>query len=492
MNCKLREELIQVKGLLDQHVNSLEQSQTQEEQVRHQWNQQLADKEAQIRELQDKLDSVLQPRMSSARSRDELETISDNNEGGLVAITKQLKHVLQTLKGYSDCPNDPMKLLNSAVQDLETLSSVFYGGPQSSLRKLNSLRRLDLLRYESEELLTKSTMALNHLNNSVGNLIEEEDEDRLSNTSSYHSSISQNDINEDHQAILAKSLEELQRKLSRMEQELIIVGEESKELQTRICQRELDLSQKDKELKNLFGVVEHMRQLNLRTVEHLEKQKLRNTSLANQLDRLHIQLSQFQDKCANKDLLIRTVVDLAQAMTNEFSVTSLVRSLRETTVKPSFVRKSTSIDFNLETLCQYLESSAIEILRKKQDPEEEEPTITLNVNTKINPTLMPPQNFRITRRVGSDSLLVAWTPPNDTEVSGYFIYINDQLHQKVRSAARTKALLHGLNLRVNFELSIHSIGCHGTTVSTCEMTSYYQDMILKPPMVPNCTTNSRN
>ena len=75
-------------------------------------------------------------------------------------------------------------------------------------------------------------------------MIEEEDEDRLSNTSSYHSSISQNDINEDHQAILAKSLEELQRKLSRMEQELIIVGEESKELQTRICQRELDLSQK--------------------------------------------------------------------------------------------------------------------------------------------------------------------------------------------------------------------------------------------------------
>ena len=121
-------------------------------------------------------------------------------------------------------------------------------------------------------------------------------------------------------------------------------------------------------MKNLFGVVEHMRQLNLRTVEHLEKQKLRNTSLANQLDRLHIQLSQFQDKCANKDLLIRTVVDLAQAMT-EFSITSLVRSLRETTVKPSFVRKSTSIDFNLETLCQYLESSAIEILRKKQDPE---------------------------------------------------------------------------------------------------------------------------
>ena len=37
---------------------------------------------------------------------------------------------------------------------------------------------------------------------------------------------------------------------------------------------------------------------------------------------------------------------------------------------------------------------------------------------------MPPQNFRITRRVGSDSLLVAWIPPNDTEVSGYFVRIS--------------------------------------------------------------------
>ena len=65
--------------------------------MRHQWNQQLADKEAQILELQDKLDSVLQPRMSSARSRDELETISDNENGGLVAITKQIQHVAQSL-----------------------------------------------------------------------------------------------------------------------------------------------------------------------------------------------------------------------------------------------------------------------------------------------------------------------------------------------------------------------------------------------------------
>ena len=44
--------------------------------------------------------------------------------------------------------------------------------------------------------------------------------------------------------VLARSLEELQHKLNRMEQELIIVGEESKELQLRIGQREDDLTKK--------------------------------------------------------------------------------------------------------------------------------------------------------------------------------------------------------------------------------------------------------
>ena len=43
---------------------------------------------------------------------------------------------------------------------------------------------------------------------------------------------------------------------------------------------------------------------------------------------------------------------------------------------------------------------------------------------RVSPTLMPPQNFRITRRVGSDSLLVAWTPPNDNEVTGYLVSKN--------------------------------------------------------------------
>ena len=48
-------------------------------------------------------------------------------------------------------------------------------------------------------------------------------------------------------ALLTANLEELQAKLGQMEQELTIVGEESKELQERLNSREQDLKQKVRE-----------------------------------------------------------------------------------------------------------------------------------------------------------------------------------------------------------------------------------------------------
>jgi len=489
---KLRDELDRAKILIENRVAELEQCKQQEENQMVQWNQLLAEKDSQILELQDKLDGLLQPRMNSARSREELEAIADS-EGGLVAVTKQLKNISALLMDCSRCQKEPFKELKETVQELETLSSIICCGTQNpSLKKLSSLRRLDLLRCESEELLSKSTMALNFINNCHNSIEEVDGEDQGSDHSSYHSSASHThlddaDIIDDHQMVLARSLEELQHKLNRMEQELIIVGEESKELQLRIGQREDDLTKKNQDLKDLAAVVEHMRQLNIRTVEQLEKQKLKTNSYASRFELTQGILSQQQDKCANKDLLIRTLVDIMQNMT-EFSVATLVRSLRETTVKPSFVKKGGQIDFNLETLCQYLEMAANDLIRQQQlqaeEAEKEQAEVEcFNATKKITPTLMPPQNFRITRRVGSDSLLVAWTPPNDNEVTGYLIYVNGHLHQKVRSASRTKALLHGLNLKkVDFELSIHSIGCHGTTVSTSDVVNYVKDMVLKPPL----------
>ncbi len=146
-----------------------------------------------------------------------------------------------------------------------------------SFKKMNSLRRLDLLRCESEELLSKSTLgtpfslnfviisivrfilALNRLTQDQEDIEEldenEEDEDENceSGPSSYHSSASQanNNTADHHQMILAKSLSELQDKLSRMEQELSIVGEESKELHVRLSHREEDLNQKVNQIRIL-------------------------------------------------------------------------------------------------------------------------------------------------------------------------------------------------------------------------------------------------
>jgi len=75
---------------------------------------------------------------------------------------------------------------------------------------------------------------------------------------------------------------------------------------------------------------------------------------------------------------------------------------------------------------------------------------------EINLTILPPEDFRITRRVGSDGLLVAWKTPEDDEVTGYLIYVGGHLLQRVRSASRTKALLHGLHLENNLSIVLHA------------------------------------
>ena len=61
-------------------------------------------------------------------------------------------------------------------------------------------------------------------------------------------------------------------------------------------------------MKDLAAVVEHMRQLNVRTVEQLEKQKIKTNSALGRLEQTQGLLSEQRDKCSNKDLLMRTLV----------------------------------------------------------------------------------------------------------------------------------------------------------------------------------------
>merc|ERR1719188_2662376 len=75
---------------------------------------------------------------------------------------------------------------------------------------------------------------------------------------------------------------------------------------------------------------------------------------------------------------------------------------------------------------------------------------------EVNLTLLPPENLQILCRVGSDGLLVSWTPPDDDDVTGYLIYVDNEQRQKVRSSNRTKALLHNIDQSQSLRISLHS------------------------------------
>ena len=62
-----------------------------------------------------------------------------------------------------------------------------------------------------------------------------------------------------------------------------------------------------------------------------------------------------EHKCATKDFLIRTLSEIVVKADDFGSATAVVRRLRETTFKPSYVVKG--IDFNLDSLCKFIEES---------------------------------------------------------------------------------------------------------------------------------------
>merc|ERR1719397_1201575 len=76
------------------------------------------------------------------------------------------------------------------------------------------------------------------------------------------------------------------------------------------------------------------------------------------------------------------------------------------------------------------------------------------------------------------SLTVLWAlpPPGQDEVTGYQIFCGSHLLQRVRSASRTKALLHGLPLQEATTLAIHSAA--GERLSPSVQVTYSPGMAL--------------
>ena len=164
------------------------------------------------------------------------------------------------------------------------------------------------------------------------------------------------------------------------------------------------------EIRELVGVVEHLRNSNIRTAEQFERSKSRAESISCRMEETRASLHQLEAKAANKDFLIRTMVDLLLCQIEETqsrnfksadkddfqnqdrSPSYFVHRLRQTTVRPSKLRgcglsggKGGTLDFNLELLCSYIESEG---RRRRNDKYGSEPSKTMQENTaKVNISL---------------------------------------------------------------------------------------------------------
>jgi len=312
INCQLRSNLSQAEQTVQEKNSQVDQLKHHLEQTNIQHGLQLQAKENVLQNIQDKFERVR--RKSDEKELDEIA----RSEGGLLAVTKEVEDAAMTVSECLSCSPVLTSKLQDAAAQLSCLSSVICGQGEES-RKMPALGELH--RCESEEVLPQH--------------------DEFESTFEFES-LEHQELTEMEESMLESQLSELQEKLGRMEAEMTIVSEESKDLQDTLESREAALVEKMKKIEEL---------------------------------------------------------------------------------------KNTSRDFR--------ERSPIS-------------------RPEINLTLLPPEEFRITRKVGSDGLLVAWKTADDDEVTGYLIYVGGRVVQRVRSASRTKALLHGLVLEDNLSIVLHA------------------------------------
>jgi len=88
-----------------------------------------------------------------------------------------------------------------------------------------------------------------------------------------------------------------------------------------------------------------------------------------------------------------------------------------------------------------------------------------------------PKDVRITKRVGSDGVVLAWSPPEADCVSGFCVVVGGQVLQKHANAKnRTKTVLTGLPMTSPCNIGLMYIGADGRTskpaVVTCERSAH--------------------
>merc|ERR1719369_1046818 len=401
INCQLRSNLSHTEQQVQEKNSQIDQLKHHLEQTNIQHSLQLQAKENILQNIQDKFERVR--RKSDEKELDEIA----RSEGGLLAVTKEVENAALTVSECISCSPVLTTKLKDAAAQLSCLSTVICGQGDES-RKMPALGELH--RCESEEVLPQH--------------------DELEPTFEFESMENQ-ELTELEESMLESQLSELQEKLGRMEAEMTIVSEESKDLQDTLESREAAL-------------VDHL-------THNTEQEKQRTDKI---LKQLQSECEKLHEKDKYLSVFVEKVVP-ACSLSNQ----SILEALKAS--------PTASCDFSLESLCTTIltgrpsskklvsdaEMKKIEELKNTSRDFRERSPIS---RPEINLTLLPPEDFRITRKVGSDGLLVAWKTPEDDEVTGYLIYVGGRVLQRVRSASRTKALLHGLVLEDNLSIVLHA------------------------------------
>ena len=197
-NCEMRGQL----ALREEEVAKLHR----ELEVAAEAVEQVRQEQQKAGEQLERLQARKEERRSFSRSGSEeleLDEIA-RSEGGLVAVTKEVAEAAAMVTGCRECSPALSGRLAEAAAQLSVLSNVICGGEEGSGM------RGELLRCESEEYLVRSE-----------DVSTEEEEEMLSN-----------------------QLVELQEKLDRMEAEMTIVSEESRELADNLEEREVEILMK--------------------------------------------------------------------------------------------------------------------------------------------------------------------------------------------------------------------------------------------------------
>ncbi|EFX86191.1 hypothetical protein DAPPUDRAFT_98050 [Daphnia pulex] len=109
---------------------------------------------------------------------------------------------------------------------------------------------------------------------------------------------------------------------------------------------------------------------------------------------------------------------------------------------------------------------------------------TVTVLPEEDPLLSPPSDLKITRKVGNDGLVIAWLPSPDSECVGYLICVNGQEAHRGRNAQRTKAVLSGLDLHSEMDISPQLL-------STCPTSDWLLALIKDMPATRNRLSRPR-